>query len=640
LEKEIIALRQENQQLHAQLQHLSIPMLDNRHSVFPSSGSLIHTPIAVNEEQRAASRSLLNLASQAFEGSDNHDSRIPTLNTLGKANLSSKQIGELFAVYFTHYHPYLPVLSAEMQATQYFELSPLLYWTIITVASRRYHTNHKPISWLQELGPHLKDLLWETINNVPQNYHVVKALCLLCAWPLPIRTTSADPTMIICGIMVQIAMQFGLHRPSDAQEFSRTKLDLRDEDVKDRMNTWVIVNVCAQNVSTGYGMPQISAWNWYIHSLHLDRIRPELRNRALIAMFIDKITRTLYTFQQDPNATVDAIQRALLIESYVNEFHHLEATIKHQGLLRKLDSTRINDVPSTDLNVAVDLLYLHSALLHLRLTTFFDPPISSTYQTDLTSLYIAVTTYLRALFDLPDDLSVPQSKTGEGRSSRSSGPLLYATNYVMQMVLAAGFTLMKLLNSFFSNSVENIKGRDTFNQTVEALRSMSVEANDLPQRVAEVLVQLWQASGSGKRRSFDRAMGGNKSEINDSLQIKVRCRMSMSLVYDSIWRWKEKYGTSRNLDAMVAHPTQPDGPALSGTTTPGEPSSISSASGHNGSTILGLDGISIMPMVGDGMNELTAWDVSFGGQFDVLGWAVDNYTEMPLFGTTDQQGFM
>jgi hypothetical protein len=29
--------------------------------------------------------------------------------------------------------------------------------------------------------------------------------------------------------------------------------------------------------------------------------------------------------------------------------------------------------------------------------------------------------------------------------------------------------------------------------------------------------------------------------IDDSLQLKVRCRMSMSLVFDTIWRWREEF---------------------------------------------------------------------------------------------------
>ncbi|KAK8198635.1 hypothetical protein M8818_006502 [Zalaria obscura] len=184
------------------------------------------------------------------------------------------------------------------------------------VASRRYSTRS---TLLVELQQPVAELLWSTVSGVPQTYHIVKALCLLCAWPLPTSSTSVDPSMMICGTMVQLAMQFGLHRPSHAQDFSRYRIELREEDIRDRMNTWVAVNLMAQNISTGYGMPQISRWNWYTHGLHLDRISATFHNRCLIERFNDKITRTLYTMQRDEVIKVDEAQRALTIDMFARE---------------------------------------------------------------------------------------------------------------------------------------------------------------------------------------------------------------------------------------------------------------------------------------------------------------------------------
>ena len=112
----------------------------------------------------------------------------------------------------------------------------------------------------------------------------------------------------------------------------------------------------------------------------------------------------------------------------------------------------------------------------------------------------------------------------------------YATNYVLQMVVAAGFTLLKLLNSFFANNVDLEYGKILFSRCIWLIRSISVANNDLPSRLAEVLAQLWKSGGGGSKlapRSNDVADG--------SLQLKVRCRMSMSLVYDSVWRWREEF---------------------------------------------------------------------------------------------------
>lgn len=46
--------------------------------------------------------------------------------------------------------------------------------------------------------------------------------------------------------MMQIAMQIGLHRPSHAQDFTKFRVELREEELKDRVKTWAACNVVAQ----------------------------------------------------------------------------------------------------------------------------------------------------------------------------------------------------------------------------------------------------------------------------------------------------------------------------------------------------------------------------------------------------------
>ena len=113
---------------------------------------------------------------------------------------------------------------------------------------------------------------------------------------------------------------------------------------------------------------------------------------------------------------------------------------------------------------------------------------------------------------------------------------MHASNYILQMIIAAGFTLLKLLNSFFADGGKLAHGRDLFLKTIKAIRTISVATNDLPSRLAEVLAQLWKSGGSGLRAGH-----GQAKSMENSLQLKVRCRMSMSLVYDSVWRWREEF---------------------------------------------------------------------------------------------------
>lgn len=145
--------------------------------------------------------------------------------------------------FFSVYHPFLPLLTSSKSPDEYYEASPLLFWAIVAVAARRYIPDPTLLSSLS--GP-VTRLLWTTVADVPQSYLVVQALCLLCTWPFPISSTSNDPTFMFSGLMMQIALQIGLHRPSHAQDFTKFRVELREEELRDRVTTWAACNAVAQ----------------------------------------------------------------------------------------------------------------------------------------------------------------------------------------------------------------------------------------------------------------------------------------------------------------------------------------------------------------------------------------------------------
>lgn len=90
--------------------------------------------------------------------------------------------------------------------------------------------------------------------------------------------------------MVQVAMQLGLHRPSHTQDFSKFRVELIEEELRDKVRTWAICNIVAQRYVTttphncGLGSFFQGIYRLRtatIHSLRLDIIfkrcaRPEL----------------------------------------------------------------------------------------------------------------------------------------------------------------------------------------------------------------------------------------------------------------------------------------------------------------------------------------------------------------------------
>ncbi|KAL8972349.1 MAG: hypothetical protein Q9197_002817 [Variospora fuerteventurae] len=484
--------------------------------------------------------------------------------------LSNSQVQDLFHRFFTLFHPFMPLLEPSITSDSYYDASPLLFWIIVSVAARHYPLDP---SLLPSLSIPISHLLWATLADVPQSYIVVKALCILCTWPIPISSTSKDPTFMLCGLMMQVAMQIGLHRPSHAQDFARFKIELREEEMKDRVKT----------IATGYGQPPSTVYDWTLvpsgWSETSYQLPEEVEARLSIERFCNKVTKSFYTNRMDPVGLVTDEQRSIMSDFMARDLEEIEEKLK----------------PDTSV---ITFLYLRAAGLHFRLSAFFDSPDSPDYQAHLFSLWQSTSSFLECVFDL---------------NKFASGLLPHASNYILQMIVAAGFALLKLLNSFFADRIKLAYGRELFLKAIQAVRTISVATNDLPSRLAEVLAQMWKSGGSGLRNGLGHDHSG---WLADSLQLKNRCRMSMSLVYDSVWRWREEFQAKGrgNLETAVKNPTNPDSnveSSASSTVDAGLPSQ-----GYIGDTFPAGPG----NLFGESNYEV----------FDPLGWMLDGFVNFPF----------
>ncbi|KAF2786114.1 Zn(II)2Cys6 transcriptional activator [Melanomma pulvis-pyrius CBS 109.77] len=488
------------------------------------------------QHQQVAATSLLDLRSGS-----------PMFHALGEVRLGPAQVSELFDDFFQLYHPFLPFLDPTRSPDDVCAKdSKLLFWAIISVAARHYEAGGGLLTRLKEP---LTNLIWQTIK-IQSNHHVVKALCLLCTWPLPARTTGSDPTFMLCGVMMQIAMQIGLHQPTHPQDFSRTKVRLRQEDIHDRLRTWAVCNIVAQTVSTGHGQPSITLYDSTLEFRvddedHMRIIPPNLFVRLRQEMAASRINKLLYSANShrfsDSSAT-----------TYMNlEADRLK---EERGVLDGVDNE-------------LEELHHCAVSLHLHLYSFFNTEPRLERRDDLVALFFAATAFLDRTFKL-----------------HKEDRLKYVPYYIMQMALAAGFALLKLLNSDFAARLPTDQGRHYVLQTIDALRKSKVMQNDLLDRLAEVLAQLWKESSRGRSlhsmsqspivgnqgmAMFNNQHQGNQQVqrrestgmLEDPLGLIIRSRMSMSVVFDCVWRWRESQvgGASEQLDATVVNnPTNPD----------------------------------------------------------------------------------
>lgn len=283
-------------------------------------------------------------------------------------------------------------------------------------------------------------------------------------------------------------------------------------------------------VSTGYGQPPSTLYDWTLSSSDsLDpnfKLPGDINPRLEIEKLCDKITRALYTNRRDPVGLTNDQERTIMISFLSRDFDELEETLKAQNDckpgMNPLIDMKLTPPP------AITGLYLRAANLHLHLSAFFDDPAAKDYRERVLSLYVATTSFLEAAMNLETEVG---------------SVLSYTPYYIYQMMVAAGCTILKLSKSFFAPHIDMEYTKQLFNRTIWSIRGVSVSSNDLPERLAEVLAQMWRL-GSGPQ-----SQSNTNTDVDDSLRLKVRCRMSMSLLFDSVWRWREDARTKgRNIE--------------------------------------------------------------------------------------------
>jgi hypothetical protein len=262
--------------------------------------SASHAIAALDDESHDAAL-LLNLKqSHDMAGPGARASPVGAHRKLGEQVVSADTIHLLWDEFFANYHVFLCFLDPEKDKPEdVFEKSEFLFWTIVLIASRHYGADPQLLQRL--MGPY-SEMIRDTISRPPTNHHAVKALCLICTWPLPVSSSTTDMTFCLSGIMMKFAMHLGLHRPSNPMDFSRTRVQLKEEDISDRLKTWVVCNLVAQNISTGYGQPPETVYDSTLSNPLNSASEPfkysHLHTRLELEKLADRVTRWVYSPQQ------------------------------------------------------------------------------------------------------------------------------------------------------------------------------------------------------------------------------------------------------------------------------------------------------------------------------------------------------
>jgi transcriptional regulatory protein LEU3 len=245
--------------------------------------------------------------------------------------LHESEIEQLYSTFLSNYHPTMPVIDPYVSAQQCCESSPLLFWCIMAVASRRAEKCD-----LGKLSQAIMDMMWEAIRSVPHSIHLVQAILLVSTWPFPTSSSSTDPTYVLMHNAVSASIQLGLHRPQHQQDFAKYRLRLTKGEIMMRANLWVACNVVAHSVSVGVGLQSPSHlhdWSGVLEPLstYTETLPSTLRSLLQIELFRHKVTTTMSSFDEADTPSQATKLHLPLYRMLQNDWAALETTVGHSN---------------------------------------------------------------------------------------------------------------------------------------------------------------------------------------------------------------------------------------------------------------------------------------------------------------------
>lgn len=109
-------------------------------------------------------------------------------------------------------------------------------------------------------------------------------------------------------------------------------------------------------------------------------------------------------------------------------------------------------------------------------------------------------------------------------------------SFIDRSVSLAGFIILKLGRSPLSQHLNLVAGEQAYSYAVQFNKATSLQNGDIGARCAAIMANLW-----GSSKVFRR-----KNGTIESLGLRLRTRLSMSVSFDMFWYWREEFGHMPN----------------------------------------------------------------------------------------------
>ncbi|RDW74907.1 hypothetical protein BP6252_06049 [Coleophoma cylindrospora] len=414
--------------------------------------------------------------------SSDHD---PTLSrNIDGLELSSGIIEDCFELYFNDYHSMLPILDPSVTPNTFYQHSPALFWVIISVGSRKY--SRQP-TLTQVLTLPVTQLILQSIIVRNKPIERMRALMLLLNWPFPSSPFYRDPSFLLSGTLLHMAIHCGLHVPTFSQDFSRVYLELPEPELIRRAEMWA--------TCSGSGQANLVSFENFSEQTHfkslMEKLPVALRVQIQISNIISRAQKTLLDLG--------------LLSMTPQQERTMDALLK--GFTMELDS--LENIAST----VWDRFYIASARQDLAIMHFYKSESTLDMQSCML-IFNATSSVLEQVRDLDHDYGLHR----------------ICTRFILAVAVLSVASMARILRGPFVEYLDHIRGYSLLETGVQFLRSCSIQKGDFAERCAMFGEQLW------KSKKVFRSPDGS---VN--ITLRVRNRLSAGPLHDAIRCWRKEF---------------------------------------------------------------------------------------------------
>ncbi|KAL4900776.1 hypothetical protein BDW74DRAFT_188025 [Aspergillus multicolor] len=413
--------------------------------------------------------------------------------TLGGVTLSADEIDEIFGIFYRQYVVFMPCLDTESPPNLTYEQSDFLFWTIIGTASR---TCAKNPTVFPALSKHIIQMAFLSPLSDCGPWNIVQGLLLVLNWPFPKGDGGIDIIFPLTGLLLHVAMMYGMHNPVTSHEFYKTKQPIPHiADISRRSELWAYTVITYQRACLMKGQPPRPLPDM-AHDVNQRRalyqnMSPHVRTRMKAQEVVTQCGAAVSEYGVLTLGAADEGGLDLLLKSYEQRIYDLH-----------IDSTTW--MARFDILVAcLSVQGMHFLKIH---TLYADNRLGK--------LVTATCDVIDAVEDMAHELPSLAVCPSQGWFG----------------LLLGGAILLRIIKGHDTDVVDFGKARNYFMKALNLVKLMVVNNEDMPSKVVAVLSHLYNST-----KAF------RKPDGSVMINLRIRSRLALCPIIDAMWWFKDEF---------------------------------------------------------------------------------------------------